>query len=179
MAFSSTAPIVEGICDETVIATVTLPYTPQDIPQFASIHSNPPGIKTEIPAVAHTAYGKGEVVWSAFPIESNALYDYRNAFVRLLTNILGYTPTLASDAPYDVELSAFRDGHRILLSSVLLTEEEKARRIEDFSVTVRCGFVPKRVRLLPEGRAIPAEISGDALTFTLSSPRLFEMMEIS
>ena len=48
--------------------------------RFASIHSNPPGIKTEIPALLYKEFGKGKVIWSALPIEAIEHYDYRRIF---------------------------------------------------------------------------------------------------
>ena len=48
MPFNGTAPIVEGIDESKVIAAITLPYTHQETVKFASIHSNPPGVPTDL-----------------------------------------------------------------------------------------------------------------------------------
>lgn len=59
LQIDGTAPIAEGIKEKCVLATLTLPYTSQDTVEFASMHSNPPGIKTKNPVIACADYGKG------------------------------------------------------------------------------------------------------------------------
>ena len=89
--FDGTAPIVAGIDADKVLATITLPYTNQNTIKFVSIHSNPPGVPTDIPAMAMTDFGKGKVFWSAQPIEQINLYSYRNAFMGILEKTLGFS----------------------------------------------------------------------------------------
>ena len=62
-----------SVNDADVLATLTLPYTKPSEMRFASIHSNPPGIKTDIPALVRKKLGKGTVIWSAAP--SNVMTD--------------------------------------------------------------------------------------------------------
>ncbi|MBQ8510489.1 MAG: hypothetical protein IJ493_11345 [Clostridia bacterium] len=76
-------PIIEG-GDYEVLATMKLPYTKAGERRFASIHSNPPGVLTDIPAVVTRTIGKGRVIWSAAPIEN----DNRRAHRELLLSLL-------------------------------------------------------------------------------------------
>lgn len=176
--FDASAPIVEGIKDENVIATFTLPYTHQNTVKFASIHSNPPGIKTNIPAMAVTSYGKGRVLWSAVSIEGVELYDHKRIFINLLKDILGLTSTVSSDAPKDVEITAFKTDDSVLVNTVLLNTDYKARKVEDFAISVRCEKIPQTVYLLPEERELPCTIEGNTITFESKNMKIFNMYKI-
>lgn len=178
LSYSGAAPIVEGVRKNCVMATVTLPYTNQDGVDFASIHSNPPGVQTEIPAMAVCDFGKGRVLWSALPIEACGTYDYGDLLLRLLTEFLDFQPTLQSDAPLDVELTLFWDGDRYLLSSALLSEWHKARRVEDFTVKINLDRTPRSVVRLPSGEPIDFSIYGNTVEIPIRSPEIFTMIEI-
>ena len=173
------APIVEGIADEYVIAHITLPYTKYHAEtRFASIHSDPPGVPTDMPAMAVREFGKGKVLFSALPIECYDFYDYRNVMVNLLDTCLGFERTVVSDAPEDVELVTFRAEREMLVSAVLHNHRYKARKVEDFSITVRCDFVPQAVYRLPEEQKIPGRISGNEITFDCKGLDMFTMFQI-
>ena len=178
LSFSGYAPIVEGIDDKCVIAKITLPYTDQEGVDFASIHSNPPGIPSDIPAMAVTDYGKGRVLWSAQPIEACEIYDYADVLTRLLVDFLDFEPTITSDAPTDVELTLFKDGERYLLSHALLSEQYKAHKVEDFTVKLRLDIAPRSVVKLPTGESVAFEINDGEITINISNPDIFGMYEI-
>ena len=178
MPFSGTAPIVEGIGEEKVIATVKLPYTHQETVKFASIHSNPPGYETEIPAMAVTEYGKGKVIWSSLPIEEIDRYDYPRVLLGLFDTFFVLEPTLKSDAPVDVEITGFKASDGIYVNAVLLNEEYKARRVETFTVSIRCDKIPKAVLHLPEEREMPFEYQNGYVTFEMTDLKIFDMYKI-
>lgn len=176
--FETSAPIVNGMTSEKVIATVTLPYTPQNTVKFASIHSNPPGIKTELPAMAVTNYGKGMVLWSAVAIEGVEFYDYNRIFINLMNNVLKLSPTVVSDAPKDVEITAFTTEDSVLVNTVLLNTDYKARKVEDFKISVICEKTPVGVCLLPESIDVPCTIDGNTITFESKNMKIFNMYKI-
>ena len=178
LSYSRSAPIVEGIKDECVIAKITLPYTDQDGVDFASIHSNPPGVPSDIPAMAVTNYGKGKVLWSALPIEACEIYDYADVLEALLAEFLDFKPTITSDAPADVELTLFKDGDRYLLSSALLSDQYKARKVEDLSVKLTLDISPTSVTKLPSGEPVSFKADQNTVEFKITQPGIFSMMEI-
>ncbi len=178
IAFPSSAPIVEGIDKAFVAAKITLPYTHQDTNKFASIHSNPPGIPTDIPAMAIRAFGKGVVIWSALEIESQKLYDYRNIILGIFEKTLKLDKSLISDAPYDVELTLFADGDSLLLSSTLLTDAYKARKVESFNVSVKKDGAVGGVVRLPERAPVDFVRDGKFVKFRIEAPGMFEAYEI-
>lgn len=179
MRFEWFAPIVEGIPEEKVIAHITLPYTCYHLgTKFASIHSNPPGIPTAIPAVAVTEFGKGKVLFSAVGLECYDFYDYRNVVTNLLDTYLGIDRTVRTDAPEDVELVSFRAEKEMLVSAVLHNHKYKARKVEDFTITVKCDFAPKTVYSLPEEKEIPCRSSGNEITFECKGLDMLAMFRI-
>lgn len=178
MHFNGSAPIVRGIAPEHVIATVTLPYTTQNTAQFASIHSNPPGKATDIPAMAVREYGKGKVIWSALPIECSTIPAARRVLMNLLKGVFAPELTVASDAPRDVEVTAFEVGNSIQVNAVLLNEEYEARKVEAFHIWVRCETCPKAVKTLPDKNEISFEYRNGLVEFSVNNLDIFNMFEI-
>lgn len=180
LIFNDNAPITKGMKEDNVVATITLPYTHQDTTKFASIHSNPPGIQTDIPAMAVTKYEKGTVIWSALPIECMDFYDYRRIFINLLKEITDFAPTLTSDAPNDVEITLFRDEISVYVNTVLLNTKHTARKVEDFTINISCENPPKKVTLLPNGEDVIFEFDEIKKTISFKSENLkiFNMYKI-
>jgi len=179
LQFEGQAPVVTGMDQKDVLATVTLPYTRQDAVEFASIHSNPPGKATSVPAVAVKDYGKGKVLWSAFPIECRRTAEYKRAFYLLIKHILKPEQTITTDAPYDVEVIGFRMDNSIQINTVLLNEEEKARKVEAFRVSAKCDKCPKEVIVLPEKRKVAFEYENGMASFEVSDLDIFAMYQIN
>lgn len=178
LQFKTTAPILDTAGDADVLATVTLPYTNQGEIRFASIHSNPPGISTEIPAMLTKNFGKGRVVWSAFPIECLELYDHREILLNLLVRELGFASSLRSTAPDDVEITVFEADDGLLLHTVLMSTKHFARKVENFDVSLDCKKPPKRLVRLPEGSEVPSVITGNTLSFTSTEQGIFATYKI-
>lgn len=178
LPFDGTAPMVKGIDSDKVIATLTLPYTNQDTVKFASIHSDPPGISTEYPAVAVTDYGKGRVIWSALPIEEINHYRYSRALFGLIDSFFAFESTLKSDADVDVEITGFKTDNAVYVNAVLLNEEYKARKVGAFDVCIRCNSAPKAVWKLPEETEIPFEYNDGYVKFTVNNLKIFDMFKI-
>lgn len=176
--FDGTAPIVEGLDPDRVLASITLPYTDQESAKFVSIHSNPPAVGTGIPAMAFVQYGKGKVLWSALPIEGVAFYDYRNVFVNLIKKFFGFEPTITSDAPKDVEIVSFKTEDALLLSAVLLNEDCRARKVAAFSIGVVSGKKPEHVFLLPQKEDIPFQYRDGKVWFQCEDLKIFHMYQI-
>lgn len=179
LRFEWSSPIIEGMSPEKVLATITLPYTKYHTEsRFASIHSNPPGISTNFPALAVTEYGKGKVVWCAVPIECYEFYDYRNILVNIVEQHLGINKSIISNAPYDVELVAFKAPSEVLIDIVLHNNRYKARRVESFDVTVNCDFNPTKIYKLPEGKELAFDVCGNSITFKCEDLDVFAMYQI-
>lgn len=178
MHFNGTAPITDGFEESMVIAKITLPYTNQDTNRFASIHSNPPGIKTDIPAMAYTSYGKGKVLWSGLNIEDCDMYDYRRIMINLINTYFDIDYTLSSDAPKDVEITMFDNKDSIIVNTVLLNEDYSARIVEDYTIGVRSFQKPKDVLLLPEERSVEFRYENGFAKFASQNKNILNMYKI-
>lgn len=176
--FDGSAPIVSGISPEKIIATITLPYTPQDILEFASIHSNPPGPSTNIPAMAVTEYGKGRVFWSSLPIEEIEMYDYRRIFMNLLRTFFKFEPSIKSDAPKDVEITLFETPKVSYINTVLLNNDYHARKVEAFTIAVKYPSMPQSVQYALNNKPIPFEYENGYTIFKVEHLPIFEMYKI-
>lgn len=176
LPFSTSVPTVRGCNEKDVLATVILPYTTRMEARFASIHSDPPGVATDVPAMLFTEYGKGKVLWSALPLECIKTEHYGEVFVSLLKKFFGLSQTVVSDAPYDVEVLAFKDGEGYSVSSVQLCERSKARKVEPFTVSLRTDKKPTRVVKLPEERACAFEYSDGWVKYTVET--LTDMLDM-
>lgn len=71
--------------------------------RFASIHSNPPGIYTDAPAMVYAEYGKGKCVWSAAPIERPNREQHSDIFARIIAMLAGNRFCFSMEAPEYVE----------------------------------------------------------------------------
>ncbi len=180
LPFEGTAPIIE-FDDAEVIATITLPYTKPNEIRFASIHSNPPGIDTNIPAVVSKNIGKGMVIWSSQNIEGEKISEYQDVFINLL-NILIKRSNLElsfmSDAPDNVELTAFEDDNKITVNVVYLNEEAKAKRIEPFNVQIKATLKPKVINKISDGSKVEFDYKDGYAEFMVSDLDIYEMYEI-
>lgn len=176
--FDGSLPILNGFDENCVLAHITLPYTTQNVQDFASIHSNPPGISTNHPALAFTKYGKGAVLWSAACIEEIEAYNYRTVFTEVIKEFFSFVPTVVSDAPRDVEITAFENDNEIYINTVLLCDDDKARKVEPFEIKVRCESIPGKIELLPDKKAVPFEHLDGYAVFESQTNGIFGMYKL-
>jgi hypothetical protein len=79
--------------DVETLAFVTLPYAyphegAVDDRQWASIHSSPPSVHTQIPAITLHRYGRGNVIYAAVPLERSPHHSARRSFQWLIDRML-------------------------------------------------------------------------------------------
>lgn len=180
LPFDASLPVLEGIEEAEVVATVVLPYSLQGKKQFASIHSDPPGIPTNFPALVIRRYQKGRVIWSAAPIEDVPIVDYRKIMIRMAEKSMGGRPSLTSNAPGMVELTMFEDAARrtVQVNAVTLLDADETITIPPFSVCVAVPEPAKRVLLMPERKEIPFRQKAGRVTFRTRRLHIFDMYEV-
>lgn len=176
LPFDHTAPVVKANRNAAVIATLTLPYTQPTEARFASIHSDPPGIPTQIPAITLSTYGKGTVLWSALPLEYMEYPEYRDILLRLFRFAGMKEESFFSDAPGHVEITAFRNADSITVNAVALGEEE-AVSVPPFTLRVKSP-APKKVVLLPDQTPVPFTYDREYTVFTTRELSIFDMYQI-
>lgn len=179
LPFTGVAPIVRNDGDAEVLATLTLPYTSPNTVEFASIHSDPPGIVTEHPTVLRRQLGKGTVVWSALPIEAVDMYEYKEIFKKLLLSMCAeYVPSFGGDIPEDVEATLYDAGDYYTFNLCTVSERPVSRVYAPFTVKVRTDRAPKAVKLLPNEEALPFTYENGYACFTVYPLDVYDMYMI-
>jgi len=168
--------------DVTVLATLTRPYTKPSERRFASIHSNPPGIPTDIPALVCKKLGNGTVIWSAAPLENDVRRSHKKLIMALLDGFVGLDSfSVQTTAPRQVELVTFRNGSETLVSAVDLLCTDEQLMLQPFTVRVRCDK-PEKVVLLggrdTDDREIPFTYEDGFVRFTVGGLVMFAMYKI-
>lgn len=163
---------IHGDCQ--VLATLTLPYTMTGVQAFSAIHSNPPGIHTDAPAMILKSVGKGKILYAAAPIEACQPLMSRKAFANIIRRLIGNLP-FESDAPDWVEVVGWqKDGKQYYAA---LNEQERApyMPICDVSLTVPTAF--HSVREPVTGAAIPFEVRAGRTIIHLPKFNVFQIIE--
>ncbi len=162
MPFKYRLPIFEVEDESVVEGYITLPYYDPacDLP-FASIHSDPPGIKTDIPGIMMATYGKGKVVWCAGAIEN----EERACMTEVLVGIVKYLAgelRMNAKMPKSVELITFKtkDGYHFNLIDLVNYDEDVKK---DYEITFACEKVEK-VLLAPNDTEVPFTYENGKLT---------------
>ena len=172
------APIVKASPDSEILATLTLPYTEPDDMRFASIHSNPPGRPTENPLVIRRNLGKGQVVWSALPLEAVEMYEYEygEIFKNLILSLdPEYKPSFAGDIPTDVEVTLYDTGDAYTVNVCTIDKGPIGKKYYPFTLKVKADKKPEAVKLLPTKEDIPFTYDGEYVSFTARELNVFDM----
>lgn len=137
-----------------VLATLTLPYTnPKDLKRFASVHSNPPGIKTKFPAITFNKFGKGNVCYVSGNLEMTEHEQHRRLFIHLVRKLSRKPFVIETDAPKSVEIIIFRQKDRYIINLINFQQELPNIPVYNINLAIRLDKNEKPVRLirLPEG----------------------------
>ena len=161
MPINYALPIFD-VKDESMIkGTITLPYTnPTDYLHYASIHSNPPGIKTRFPAILETTYGKGKVIWCAGAIEQDERFCFKKVFVNIVKYLANNDFTVKAELASNVELVTFKTENGYIFNMIELVNVEE-RLKKDFVITFNSNSAPKNIVALPDGLKVTADYSND------------------
>ena len=190
----SAQQLVKPLPGTTTLAAITLPYTnPSDPSRFSSIHSNPPGIPTEYPALLIRSQGAGRTIWAAGSIERRGERAHMDTFVDLVKALLYTMPSVPSvvvEAPPAVEAVCFRQEDGVLVN--VLNVQPALPPVTAYgvkiSVNLKNSKCVEKVVLLPEGQdvpfeevpfeEIPSEKYGRYVSFEARPLRLFDMYKI-
>lgn len=181
LSLSDCHPLVkmekEGV---RVLAKLTLPYShPTDKTKFASIHSNPPVIKTDYPAAAEVKYGHGYVLWLGIPFEGYDSRQHRQIAMSILGRYFNTeNRTLITGAPKMVEAIAFSSENEWQISFCNVGDAEDGRIIQPFDVALKVPKAPTKVSLLPNGEEISFTYIDGRVCFKTKEMDLFSMYKI-
>ena len=164
-----------------VLATITLPYTdPADLSVFASIHSNPPGIYTQNPAIILASYGKGKVIWASAAFEESNQFEHKKVFVSLIQMLLDKPMLVTSSAPTQVEFTVFLDEDKSVMQIHCVNIQEQFPMIpmNCYEAAVRTDKTVTSVKCLPEQKEIEFTQDGTYVSFAVDSLDIFRMFEV-
>ena len=162
-----------------VLGTMTLPYSdPADPTHFVSIHSNPPGIPTEHPAVILNQFGKGQVIYVSGELENSE--TYRHVFINLLRQLFDAF-IFEGEAPQSVEISAFHQEERRRYLISLVNFQKDLPNIPVDNVFLKLRLNGKRVRrlvLLPDEKKLNFEMRDELIRVQVPRLETFHMMAL-
>jgi hypothetical protein len=160
LGLPSPQAVVRALPGARILGHTVLPYTnPSDPRRYASIHSNPPGVATDSPAVVLNNYGQGRVIYVTTDLES---YDIHHETLVSLVRLLAQPFSFEASAPKSVEVTLFHQPEKKRLVVSLINFQKELPNIPVDGAIVRVRFDNRRVRelaLLPERKAWPYEIN--------------------
>ena len=106
------------------------------------------------------------------------IYDHQDIFINILKYAFGFKSHLLSDAPQDVEITAFNRDNSVQINCVLMDVSRKARKIADFNVGYKCNNKPKKVVLMPDRTEIPFDYKDGMVHFEVNNMKIHCMYEI-
>ncbi len=176
---------VKARCSKTdnVMAVTVLPYTdPEDRSIFASIHSNPPGIITDYPAVVYGSYGKGKVLWISCSLEDSQLEPYKKVFANMINELAGEDFLIKTDAPSCVEIITLyqEENKRYVIS--LVNEQEKLPPIVINNIRIMVKLKGKKIKnvvFLPSNEEVSFRVKNGFVEFEVSGLEIFKMFELN
>lgn len=157
------------------LASISLPYTMTGTSQFASIHSNPPGIHTDAPAMICKKVGKGRILWSAAPIENSKPYMSRRAVGNVVRSFV-QEPLLTSNAPACVEILEWEKNGRTYIAVINEQDASPFMPVYDIEITVPMKL--NKVVLAGEEKELPIHVEGEKTTIKLPKLEMFFVMEL-
>ena len=173
-------PLLDGVKNGTVLARVCTPYDfGGKAGAFASIHSDPPGVITDCPAVLEATFGQGRVIWSAAPVEEPDTPAHAKVTLALLERLLPNSArTLYTTAPRQVELVAFADEKTVQISAADHLATDERLTLAPFEIAYRTDKEPRAVVKLPDETPLPYRYEGGLVRFFTDPLTLYDLYAI-
>jgi hypothetical protein len=166
-----------------VMATILLPYTsPDNSTKFVSIHSNPPGVSTDYPAIVHKKFGKGSIFWSSASIETLATQSlkHRTILAHIIRNLTREPFSFEAVAPECIEIILFHkpDERRYLINIFSSQSEIGIPNIPVDGILVRVRVKGKTLKItsLPDRKPIPFKQNGEYVSMKVPKIQTFRML---
>jgi hypothetical protein len=179
LAFNSSQMILNAKPGVEILGRMVLPYTdPAEWERFASIHSNPPGIHTDRPAIVRNRFGKGQAIYTTVDLENSRIYS--SIFINLI-RLLSNSFSFEADAPKPVEITAFHQGERKRFIISLVNFQKDLPNIPVQGIRVRVRMEERKVKrlvLLPEEKELPYRKRGDFVEFCAPQLETFLMFAL-
>ncbi len=177
----ASAPLVKATTAK-LLARIVEPVFDPDAEQYASIHSNPPGVETEYAGLTVNTYGKGKCVYLSSPVLT-LQQDAQQAFgTWLFREFAPSAFVLDTNAPPCVEITVNRSttANAYLIGFVNYQKELPNVPVRDISVTLRLpeGAAPKACIRLSDGAAVTSQTAAGALVLNVPCLETLEIIEV-
>lgn len=181
VASHASAPLVSPTTAR-VIARINEPLFDPDAEQYASIHSNPPGVLTDYAGLTVNQYGKGRCIYLASPVLTLQQDAQQTFGAWLLREFAPSSIVLGTSAPGCVEITVNRSttARAYLIGLVNYQKEQPNVPVIDLTVKLRLPGVgvPTNCTRVSDGKRI--DIKQEDGAFCVELPRLatLEMIEV-
>lgn len=124
-----------------VMATITYPYTTRSEDDFSAIHSDPPGIHTNLPAVTKVSRKNGTAMWVAMPLELTKAHHCRQSIADMICSLYDNKQMeFISNAPAFVEIIKWEKNGEIYLALINQQENTPIYPIDNITVQLKEKF---------------------------------------
>ena len=167
-----------GQCETMALVSHCYFGKPNDPYLFASAISNPPDAPTDSPALVRNRYGEGMCVYSCGTIEANKNANAQKAFASLIASLID-RPTIVCDAPWQIEVQAFRSGKKISVNLNSCITPFPPTPVHGINVALYIGDeAVESVTDVGAGKEIGYEIDGGYLKMQVSEVTYFNSLQI-
>ena len=165
--------------DVKVLATLTYPYTKRSERDFSAIHSDPPGIHTNLPAVTCLERGRGKVMWVASALERTEAHHCRQSIVDMLLYLIGDRKlTFQSNAPEFVEIVEWEKAGANYVGLVNQQEVTPVYPISDIQIILPDLY--KSVTVLSnDDTVVESKTYGNHTVITVDNLHVFCMIQLN
>jgi hypothetical protein len=162
--------------DADVLATLAFPYTKPGDKNFMSIHTNPPGIFTNIPAIIEKSVGPGKVIWVCTPLELNRAHYCRMTVCSLIERLIKKRHFI-SNAPDFVEIIAWKKDDMKYIA--VLNQQPKYPVYPISNIEITLPDVEKQINLLtPSREPVNIKYTENSTIIGLPSLDIFHIIQI-
>lgn len=164
--------------DVQVMATLDYPYTLRSEKDFAAIHSDPPGIHTQLPGLTKVKIGKGTVIWAAAPIELTRAHHCRQSIADIICSLVDENEReFISNAPDFVEIVKWIKDGKTYLALINQQEVTPVYPVDGIKIVLNNEF--SNVKLLSDDKTdLKTNFKNDKTEITISNLNVFCMIEL-
>lgn len=160
-----------------ILATLSYPYTKPGSEDFSAIHSNPPGIHTQNPAVIEKKLGKGKILWVVVPLELSTAHYCKKTVFNLIQSLYD-KGSLTSNAPSFVELTHWHKAGKRYVGIINQQMISPIYPIDD--ITIELPYSCQLVELkTPSKKSVEVVYNKDETLIKLPKLYLFHLLEIT
>ena len=166
------------IDDKTkILATVTYPYTKRSERDFSAIHSDPPGIHTDLPAITLVNRGKGKVMWCAMPLEQTEAHHCRQSLCDIILSLMEEQKRVfTSNAPEFVEILSWKKDEENYLGIVNAQEVTPVYPVDNIEIKLPIKY--ENAKVLSNNANVKLENSSSGTTITIDKLDVFCLVKL-